>query len=83
VQSALAHGLELPGKRGKHTALDHHREQQILDEIQQNAEQNTPVSKTEIKDYDMGRLKAPITRGWVNSFGLRHPDNIIKTKSVP
>jgi hypothetical protein len=38
AQSALAHRLELPGERGKHIALDHHREQQILDWIQQNAE---------------------------------------------
>jgi hypothetical protein len=83
VQSALAHGLEPPGERGKHHALDHHREQQILDWIQQNAEQSTPVSKTEIKDHCTCQLKVPITRGWVNSFVLRHPDKIIKMKSVP
>jgi hypothetical protein len=46
VQSALTHGLELPGERGKYIALDSYREQQILDWIQQNAEQSTPVSKT-------------------------------------
>jgi hypothetical protein len=73
----------MPGERWKHTILDHHREQQILDWIQQNAEQSTPVSKTEIKDYDMGQLKVPITRGWVNSFVPCHPDKIIKTKSFP
>jgi hypothetical protein len=83
VQSALAHGLELPGERGKHTALDHRREQQILDWIQQKGEQSTPVSNTEIKYYCMGQLKVPITRGWMNSFVLPHPDIIIKTKSVP
>jgi hypothetical protein len=63
VRSALAHGLELPGEQGKHTALDQYREQQILDWIHQNAEQSTPVSKTEIKDYCMSHLKGPITRG--------------------
>jgi hypothetical protein len=31
VQAALAHGLDEPGQRGKHMALDHDREQQILD----------------------------------------------------
>jgi hypothetical protein len=31
VQSALPHGLEPPGERGKHPALDADREQQILD----------------------------------------------------
>jgi hypothetical protein len=34
VQSALAHGLEPPGERGKHPALVAGREQQILDWIQ-------------------------------------------------
>jgi chorismate mutase len=38
VQSALAHGLEPPGERGKHPALDADREQQILNRIQQKAE---------------------------------------------
>jgi hypothetical protein len=37
----------------------------------------------EIKDYCTDQLKVPITRGWVNSFVLRHLDKIIKTKSVP
>jgi hypothetical protein len=83
VQSALAHGLELSGQRRKHTALDSHREQQILDWIHQNAEQSTPVSKMEIKNHCTGQLKVPITHGWVNSFVLRHPDEIIETKSVP
>jgi hypothetical protein len=31
VQAALAHGLDQPGQRGKHIALDQEREQQILD----------------------------------------------------
>jgi hypothetical protein len=66
VQSALAHGLELPGERGKHTALGHRREQQMLDWIQQNAKQSTPVSQTEIKDDCTGQLKVSITRGLVN-----------------
>jgi transposase len=83
VQSALAHGLEPPGERGKHPALDADHEHQILDWIQQNAEQSTPVGKTEIKDYCIAQLKVPITRGWVNSFVRRHSDEIFKTKSAP
>jgi hypothetical protein len=82
VQSALAHGLELPGEREKYTALDADREQQNLDWIQETAEQSTSVSETETKDCCTGQLKVPITRGWVNSFGLRHPDETIETKSV-
>jgi hypothetical protein len=72
VQSALAHGLKPPGERGKHRALDAGREQQILEWIQQKAEQSTLVGKTEIKDHCPTQLKVLITGGWVNSFVLRH-----------
>jgi hypothetical protein len=75
--------LESPGERGKHTALDQHREQQILDSIQQKAEESTPVSKKEIKDSCLSQFKASITRGLANSFILRHIDETIQTKSVP
>jgi hypothetical protein len=78
--SALAHDLELPGQGGKHTALDQHREQQILDWIQHNAEKSTPISKKEIKDYCTSQFKASVIRGRVNSFILRHLDEIIQTK---
>jgi hypothetical protein len=37
----------------------------------------------EIKDYCTSQFQASVTRGWVNSFILRHPDEIIQTKSVP
>jgi transposase len=83
VQSALADGLKPPGERRKHLALDADREQQILDWIQQKAEQSTPVGKTEIKDYCTTQLKVSITRSWVNSFVRRHSDQIFKTKSTP
>jgi hypothetical protein len=43
--------LEPPGERGKYPDLDADREQQILDWIQQNAKQSTPVGETEIKYY--------------------------------
>jgi hypothetical protein len=82
VQSALAPGLEQPGERGKHPALDADREQQILDWIQQKAEQSTPVGKREIKDYCSTQWKVPITRGSVTVFVLRHSDQIFKTKSA-
>jgi transposase len=83
VQSALAHGLDPPGERGKHPALDADREQQILDWIQHKAEQSTPVGKTEIKEYCITQVKVSITHGWVNSLVLRHSDEIFKTKSTP
>jgi hypothetical protein len=60
---ALAHRLGPPGERENHSALDTDREQQILDCIQQNAEQSIPIRKTEIKDYCNTQLKVPTTRG--------------------
>jgi hypothetical protein len=33
IKAAVAHGLNEPGKRGKHIALDHDREQEMLDWI--------------------------------------------------
>jgi hypothetical protein len=51
VKSALEHGVDPPGHRGKHTDLEHDREQQIIGWIKQNAEGNTPVTRKEIKDY--------------------------------
>jgi hypothetical protein len=83
VQWALAHGLEPPEERGKRTAFDADREQQILDWIQQKADQSTPIGKAEIEYYCSTQLKVPIPRGWVNSFVLRHSDQIFKTKSTP
>jgi hypothetical protein len=75
--------LKPSGERGKHSALGASREQQILDWIEQKAEQSTPVGKTEIKDYCTTQLIVLITRGWVNSFVLRHSDQIFTTKSTP
>jgi hypothetical protein len=83
VQSALARGLEPPGERGKHLALDADHERQILDWIQQKAEQRAPVGKTEIKNYCTTQLKVPVTRGWVNSLVRCHSDQVFKTKSTP
>jgi hypothetical protein len=79
---ALAHGLDEPGQRGKHIALDRDRAQQILDWMEQNAEQDTPITRGEIMDYSTSQFKIKSTRGWVNSFVLRHSDEVIQ-KSGP
>jgi hypothetical protein len=83
VQAALTHSLDEPGQRGKHAALDQDREQQILDWIRQNAEQDTPVTRTEITDHCTAEFKIKFTRGWVNSFVVRHSDEVIETMSAP
>jgi hypothetical protein len=83
AQAALAHELDDPGQRGKHAARDEDREQQILDWIRPNAEQDTPVRKTEIMDHYTAKFKIKSTRGCVNSFVLQHLGDVIQTKSAP
>jgi transposase len=66
VKAAFAHGLDDRGRRGKHNSLAHDRERQILDWVRQKAEQETPVTKGEIREYCTTQFQIPITRGWVN-----------------
>jgi hypothetical protein len=68
MKSALEHGLDPSGHRGKHTGLEQNRERQILDRIKQNAEGSPPVTKKEIKYYSTSEFQVPITCGRVNSF---------------
>jgi hypothetical protein len=82
VSSAFEHGLNLPGHRRKREALDQDREQQILNWMAHNAKSNTPAHRKEIKDYCISQFQAPITRGWINSFVLPSPEDVIQTKSA-
>jgi hypothetical protein len=82
VKSALDQQLDLPGYRGKHIALDPDHGQQILEWIRQKAERSTPFPKAEIKDYCISQFQIPNILGWINSFVLRHADDIIQTKSI-
>jgi hypothetical protein len=83
VQAAVTHGLYEPGQRGKHIAIDQDRKQQILDWIQQKAEQKTRVMRGEIMNYCTSQFKIKSTRGLVNSSVLRHSDDVIQTQSRP
>jgi hypothetical protein len=52
--------LEPSNNRGNRTALDQDRKEQSLDWIQQNAENNTPIAKEEIKHYQRSQFQPPI-----------------------
>jgi hypothetical protein len=41
------------------------------------------VTRKEIKNYCTSQFQVPITRGWVHSFILHDPDQIIEAKSPP
>jgi hypothetical protein len=81
VQAAVAHGLDEPGQRGKHIAIDQNREQQILDWIEQNAEEETRVMRGEIMNYYTSQSKTKSTRELVKSSVLHHSDEVIQTQS--
>jgi hypothetical protein len=57
VQAALAHWLDDRGQRRKHIAIDEDREEQILDWIQQNVEEDTPLTREEIRNYCTAQFK--------------------------
>jgi hypothetical protein len=73
--------MDPPGQRGKHVALDDDRERQIIDWIQQNAQQEIPVTKREIRDYCKTQLRTSIARGWINSFIHRPRGDVTQTQS--
>jgi hypothetical protein len=83
VQVALAHKPDEPGQRGKHIALDQDCEEEIVDWIQQNAEKDTSLTREEILGYCRSQFKIKSTRRWINSFVLRHSDELIETMSCP
>jgi hypothetical protein len=47
------------------------------------AEEDTPVTKTEIMDYCTSKFKIRFTREWVNSFVIRHSEDVNQTKNAP
>jgi hypothetical protein len=60
VQASHAHGLDDPGQRGKHIALDQDCGEQILDWIEQNAEESTSITRGEIMDYSTSHFQNQI-----------------------
>jgi hypothetical protein len=51
--------------------------------ITQNSANNTAITKTELLHERVARLRASITRGWVDSFLTRYADALWETKSLP
>jgi hypothetical protein len=80
AQAALVHELDDPGQSGKHIAPDEDREQLILDWIQQNAEQDTAITRREIMDYCATQCKIKSNRRSVNSFVLQHSGDGVRQK---
>jgi hypothetical protein len=83
VKAALENGLEPPKVRGRHFAFDDDSEAEILDWIEKRADKSRPVTRTDLRRYCETKYSTSISRGWVDSFILRHRDLLRETKSTP
>jgi hypothetical protein len=83
VKAALNNGLNDPKVRDRHFAFNDNSDVQILDCIQRQAEKYAPVTRTDLKSYCEATYSRSISRGWVDSFILRHRADLYETKSTP
>jgi hypothetical protein len=83
VQRALENGWNTPTSRGRHPAMHPESEAKILQWVGNNYEQSNPVTRTEILHYCERKFNVPATRGWVDSFILRHQSELIEKKILP
>ena len=83
VHSALANGLSPPKSRGRHLTVDAESDANILAWIKKQAEKNAAVTRTDIKNYCHEVCRLEVSRGWVDSFILRHSAELTEKKSSP
>jgi hypothetical protein len=83
VKAALANGLEPLKVRGPHFAIDKDPETAILQWIEAQGEKCDPLTRTHLCHYGQANNSVTISRGWVDSFTLRHRDVLAETKSTP
>jgi hypothetical protein len=79
----LANGLEEPKVCDRHLAVDEDSEGEILEWIEAQAEKYKPVIRTELRHYCKVKYSYLVNRGWIDSFILRHRDDLTETKSIP
>jgi hypothetical protein len=83
VKAALTSGSEEPKSRGRHSAFDDDSESEILTWIEAQAEKFKPMTCTDLGNYCQTKYSHSVTRGWVDSFILRHGDGLTEAKSIP
>jgi hypothetical protein len=74
ITKALAHGLESPEARGRHSALDAEIEWELVLWIEENVLKSTTATARDIRVYIINHYNLPVTCGWVNSFRLRNSE---------
>jgi hypothetical protein len=80
VHSVLANGLSPPKSRGRHLVLDAESDANLFAWIKKQAEKNTPVTRTDIKNYGHEVCRLEVLRGWVHPFILPHSAELTENK---
>jgi hypothetical protein len=83
VKAELANGLEPPKVRVPHPVIDEGSEAEILEWIESQAEKCNPATRTDLRQHCQAKYSPAISRGWVDSFILRHRDELVEMKSTP
>jgi hypothetical protein len=71
-KTALINGFNEPIVCDRHFAFDDDSEIEILEWIQSQAEKYELVTQTDLRNYCEVKYSRSISRGWIDSFILRH-----------
>jgi hypothetical protein len=82
IKAALANGLDDRKTRGHHLAFDDDSTKEILEWIEAQADKCKPITRTDLRHYCEANYSRSISRGWVDSFILRHRDDVTETTSA-
>jgi hypothetical protein len=83
VKSALANEFEEPKRRGRDMLFDDDSEGEILPWIEVEAEKSKPVTHTKLRQYCEAKYSRSVSKGWVDSFIIRHGACFAEKKSTP
>jgi hypothetical protein len=64
-------------------AFDNDSESEILEWMKVQIEKYKTITRKNLRHYYEAKYFRLISRGWVNSFILRHRGDLTKTKSTP
>jgi hypothetical protein len=74
--------LNEPKVRDRHFAFDDDSEIAILEWLQNQAEKYKSVTRTDLRHYCEAKYSHSTSRGWIDSFILRHREDLLK-RTVP
>jgi hypothetical protein len=80
VKTVLANGLNELKVRDRRFTFDDDSEIEILECIQNQTEKYEPVTRTDLWHYCEAKYSRSISRGWIDSFILRHREDLLKRK---